>query len=42
MSHKGFIGLGVMGYPMAGHISQGHPVVVYNRSQLKADAWLND
>ena len=42
MSHKGFIGLGVMGYPMAGHISQGHPVIVYNRSQLKADAWLND
>ena len=42
MSHKGFIGLGVMGYPMAGHISQGYPVVVYNRSQLKADAWLND
>ena len=27
---------------MAGHISQGHPVVIYNRSQLKADAWLND
>ena len=42
MSHKGFIGLGVMGYPMAGHISQGHPVVIYNRSQIKADAWLND
>lgn len=42
MSHKGFIGLGVMGYPMAGHISQEHPVVIYNRSQLKADAWLND
>ena len=42
MSHKGFIGLGVMGYPMAGHISQGHPVVIYNRSQLKAEAWLND
>ena len=42
MSHKGFIGLGVMGYPMAGHISQGHPVVVYNRSQIKADAWLKD
>ena len=42
MSHKGFIGLGVMGYPMAGHISQGYPVVVYNRSQIKADAWLKD
>ena len=42
MSLKGFIGLGVMGYPMAGHISQGHPVVVYNRSQIKADAWLKD
>ena len=42
MSHKGFIGLGVMGYPMAGHISQGHPVVVYNRSHIKADEWLKD
>ena len=42
MSYKGFIGLGVMGYPMAGHISQGHPVVVYNRSQIKADEWLKD
>jgi 3-hydroxyisobutyrate dehydrogenase len=36
-----FIGLGVMGYPMAGYISKaGHNVTVYNRTSLKADKWL--
>lgn len=36
-----FIGLGVMGYPMAGHLAQaGHNVTVYNRTQAKAQAWL--
>ena len=41
MSKVAFIGLGVMGYPMAGHISQqGHDVVVYNRTREKADAWV--
>ena len=36
-----FIGLGVMGYPMAGHLAQaGHDVVVYNRTRAKADAWV--
>ncbi len=36
-----FIGLGVMGYPMAGYLSvRGHDVVVYNRSADKADRWL--
>ncbi len=36
-----FIGLGVMGYPMAGHLAAaGHDVVVYNRTRAKADAWL--
>ena len=36
-----FIGLGVMGYPMAGYISKaGHKVTVYNRTTTKADKWL--
>ncbi len=36
-----FLGLGVMGYPMAGHLALcGHHVTVYNRSSTKADAWL--
>ena len=35
-----FIGLGVMGYPMAGHLARaGHDVTVYNRSAEKARAW---
>lgn len=35
-----FLGLGVMGYPMAGHLAQaGHQVTVYNRSAAKAHAW---
>ncbi len=35
-----FLGLGVMGYPMAGHLAAaGHKVVVYNRTQARADAW---
>ncbi len=36
-----FIGLGVMGYPMAGYISKaGHNVTVYNRTYSKADKWV--
>jgi len=36
-----FIGLGVMGYPMAGYISKaGHNVTVYNRTASKADKWI--
>lgn len=36
-----FLGLGVMGYPMAGHLLRaGHQVTVYNRSAAKAAAWL--
>ena len=36
-----FIGLGVMGLPMAGHLAQaGHEVTVYNRSAQKAQAWV--
>jgi 3-hydroxyisobutyrate dehydrogenase-like beta-hydroxyacid dehydrogenase len=35
-----FIGLGVMGYPMAGHLKRaGHSVTVYNRTAAKADQW---
>ena len=35
-----FIGLGVMGYPMAGHLaSAGHSVSVYNRTKAKAEQW---
>ena len=35
-----FIGLGVMGYPMAGHLAQaGHAVTVYNRNPAKAKDW---
>lgn len=36
-----FLGLGVMGFPMAGHLATaGHDVTVYNRSSAKAEAWL--
>ena len=36
-----FLGLGVMGYPMAGHLAlAGHQVTVYNRSAAKAQAWV--
>ena len=35
-----FLGLGVMGYPMAGHLAAaGHEVTVYNRTSAKAEAW---
>ncbi len=39
--HKvAFLGLGVMGYPMAGHLKRsGHHVTVYNRTSAKADRW---
>ena len=38
-----FLGLGVMGYPMAGHLARaGHRVTVYNRSALKAIAWCDE
>lgn len=38
-----FIGLGVMGYPMAGHLrAAGHSVSVYNRTAAKAGAWVAD
>ena len=38
-----FIGLGVMGYPMAGYISKGgHNVTVFNRTQSKAEKWIKE
>ena len=41
MAKLAFLGLGVMGFPMAGHlIAKGHQVVVYNRNPAKAAAWV--
>jgi 3-hydroxyisobutyrate dehydrogenase len=38
-----FLGLGVMGYPMARHLSQkGHEVTVYNRTTAKAEKWVSE
>ena len=38
-----FIGLGVMGYPMAGHLARAkHEVTVYNRTQAKAEKWVGE
>jgi 3-hydroxyisobutyrate dehydrogenase len=41
MARVAFLGLGVMGFPMAGHLAaNGHQVTVYNRSMAKAEAWV--
>jgi 3-hydroxyisobutyrate dehydrogenase len=41
VSEVAFLGLGVMGYPMAGHLkARGHGVVVYNRTPAKAQQWV--
>lgn len=41
MAKVSFIGLGVMGYPMAGHLARaGHAVTVYNRTVAKAEKWV--
>lgn len=41
MAKVAFLGLGVMGYPMAGHlVKAGHDVRVYNRTETKAKAWV--
>jgi len=41
MAQVAFIGLGVMGFPMAGHLAAaGHSVTVYNRTIAKADQWI--
>jgi len=40
MAKVAFLGLGVMGYPMAGHLAdKGYKVTVYNRTAAKAEAW---
>ena len=41
MAKVAFLGLGVMGYPMAGHLKNkgGHEVTVYNRTAAKAEKW---
>lgn len=41
MSKVAFVGLGVMGFPMAGHLKQaGHDVTVYNRTAARAEEWV--
>ena len=42
MAKVAFLGLGVMGYPMAGHLATkgGHEVTVYNRTAVKAEKWV--
>ena len=43
MNNLAFIGLGVMGFPMAGHLAKaGHNVIVYNRSSDKAKKWQSE
>ncbi len=43
MAKVSFLGLGVMGYPMAGHlVKAGHDVCVYNRTTAKAQAWVEE
>ena len=41
MSKIAFLGLGVMGYPMAGHLSKNYDLVVYNRTTARAKDWLS-
>ncbi|MEJ6403577.1 NAD(P)-dependent oxidoreductase [Yoonia sp. 2307UL14-13] len=43
MAKLAFLGLGVMGYPMAGHLQKaGHDVTVYNRTAEKAERWVSE
>ena len=44
MAKVAWLGLGVMGYPMAGHILRkgGHELTVYNRTSAKAEAWVKE
>lgn len=43
MAKLAFLGLGVMGYPMAGHLrAAGHEVTVFNRTSTKAEAWVTE
>jgi 3-hydroxyisobutyrate dehydrogenase len=43
MAKVAFLGLGVMGYPMAGHLKKkGHEVTVYNRTAARAEQWVTE
>src|SRR4051812_24272302 len=44
MAKVAFLGLGVMGYPMAGHLKKkgGHDVTVYNRTVAKSEQWVKE
>jgi len=43
MTKTAFIGMGVMGYPMAGHMAKGgHDVTVYNRTTAKSEGWVSE
>ena len=43
MANVAFLGLGVMGFPMAGHLHKaGHNVTVYNRTAFKSKKWVNE
>ena len=43
MAKVAFLGLGVMGYPMARHLkAKGHEVTVYNRTAAKAEQWVSE
>src|SRR5262249_54235977 len=43
MPKVAFLGLGVMGYPMAGHLKKkGHDVTVYNRTAARAEKWVKE
>ena len=43
MAKTAFLGLGVMGYPMAGHlVGAGHQVTVWNRTPAKSEAWVGE
>ena len=43
MAKVAFLGLGVMGYPMAGHLAAaGHDVTIYNRTTAKAEKWVGE
>ena len=43
MNKVAWIGLGVMGYPMAGHLkTSGHDVTVFNRNRAKSEKWISE
>ena len=43
MTKIAFLGLGVMGYPMAGHLANaGYDITVYNRTNSKAKKWISE